>query len=200
MSAPRPRLSPIHWTGIGVAAAFGLLLILGNNPSPPPSANPPAAVARNGSSVASASRLEQPTSPSWDELDRISNRLLRQDRAVLSMIPARGYKDGFAGVVRDYRLHVNVNSEMYFNGMAMPEKKRPVGYYFSLFLTRTNKTGRYAELEGVHAVWFREKNETMFKPWNNWAQHFSDHDDWIKIGGTLDYEAAARRQAEGLIP
>lgn len=129
-------------------------------------------------------------------MEKLNERLDRHDRSVLSMIPAKGYRDGVAGVLRDYRLYVNVNSEIYFRGVPVPDKNLPVGYYFSLFICRVHKSNHYDELDGVHAVWFRARAQSSFVPWNEWAQHISDHDSWIKVGGPID-ETDSEQRANG---
>lgn len=182
---PKGRLSVIHWVGIVVGAISVLLLIVGK---PPANAPPVTSVKVPAPAVekASFSKLQQPSKPSWEEMDRINARLEQHNPSDLSTIPARGYKNGVAGVFKDYRLHANVNSEIFFRGAAIPEKGFPIGYYFSIYVTRKNSSGRYDELDGIHAQWFRAEGQSTFVPWNSWAQHISDHDSWLDPGGPID--------------
>lgn len=130
-------------------------------------------------------------------MDKLNKRLDRHDRSVLSAIPAKGYSDGVAGVLRDFKLYVNTNSEIYFRGVALPEKNLRVGYYFSLYICRVHKSNHYDELDGVHAVWFRAKAQSSFVPWNAWARHISDHDSWIESGGPIDEMDSVERASRG---
>ena len=136
--------------------------------------------------VTRSSIFEQPSSPTQAEMDSLNKRLDRHDRTALSSIPARGYKDGVAGVFRDHRLYVNTNSEIYFRNVAMPEKNVSAGYYFSLYVTRIRKSGKYDPLDGFHAQWFKGKGDTSFAPMNEWARHVSGHDAWLEPGGPVD--------------
>lgn len=182
---------------VAMAALFAAIWSISDNgpfpifrPAPPKALAASTAVAPT---MAVAIPPEQPTSPTWGEMDKLNKRLEHHDRSVLSVIPAMGYRDGVAGVLRDNRLYVNANSEIYFRAVPLPDKNQPVGYYFSLFVCRVHKSNHYEILDGVHAVWFRVKDQSSFVPWNAWAQHVSDHDSWIRSGGPIDEMDSVQR-------
>ena len=78
---------------------------------------------------------DQSEPPHKMDVDAITTRLERHDSSVLSFIPATGYKDGVAGVFRDYRLHINNNGELYYQYNAIPE---PLRHYRALYKLDSN--------------------------------------------------------------
>lgn len=82
---PTRRLSFVHWTGIVAAIAIAVLFALSDKPV----LRVPKGVSAMTAKPAAAfvPKMEQPSSPSWEEMERITERLNRQDRRILSMIP-----------------------------------------------------------------------------------------------------------------
>jgi hypothetical protein len=124
------------------------------------------------------------------DLTKINAQLARHDASVLSIIPANGYKDGLAGVFRDYHLHIGNNGWIAYLEEAIPEKNLGKGYHLVIYVSRIRPSGQYSDLAGFRASWFKADGAAMFVPLNNplnrWAQHLSDHDEWLRVGGPLD--------------
>ncbi len=120
-------------------------------------------------------------------IDKIQDRLTEHDSSVLSVIPSQGFKNGVAGVFKRHNLYVTENAE------AICESQIPMGggvhkpgCYISIYVSRKRASGRYTDLAGFHASWFRGIDEAEFRPTSGFAEHLSKPDSYLIQGGFLE--------------
>jgi hypothetical protein len=115
------------------------------------------------------------------------DQLLGHNPAPLKMIPAKGFKDGVAGVFKKFSLHVNKNAEIACNDHIQLPNVSGGGCLLTVYVSRRRANNSYSELAGWPAIWFRGVQEPEFRPMNKVAQYLSTADqEFLKKGGIVD--------------
>jgi hypothetical protein len=115
--------------------------------------------------------------------------LLGHDIRALSILPAPGFKDGVAGVFKKHRLHINQNAEIMCSDRSNLAIAPTAGCLLAIYVSRQRASGKYSDLAGWHAIWFRGVGDKVFRPVNNVAGYLSQEAPWfLKSGGLLDNE------------
>lgn len=115
------------------------------------------------------------------------NALLDHDVSALAILPAPGFKDGVAGVFRKHRLHINLNSEVLCSDRPSGAFAPTAGCYVSIYVSRERPSGKYSDLAGWHAIWFRGLKDHQFRPMNNVAEYLTSEDEsFLRKGGMLE--------------
>lgn len=113
--------------------------------------------------------------------------LLEHDSNALAILPAHGFRDGVAGVFKKHQLHVNQNSEVACNDRPVGSFAPTAGCYLSIYVSRKRSSGKYSDLAGWHAIWFRGVQDVEFRPMNNIAEYLTHEDaSFLKKGGMLE--------------
>ncbi|MNJ34590.1 hypothetical protein D3C77_293090 [compost metagenome] len=116
----------------------------------------------------------------------LENALGNHDSSALKIIPARGYKNGVAGVFKKYRLHVNQNVDVTCRDEPWPDTGA-AGCKVGVYVSRIRASNKYSDLAGWTAVWFRGVNDSSFKPVSPFAEHISTvNDSILRAGGLMD--------------
>jgi hypothetical protein len=116
----------------------------------------------------------------------LENALGNHDSSALKIIPARGYKNGVAGVFKKYRLHVNQNVGVTCRDEPWPDTGA-AGCKVGIYVSRIRASNKYTDLAGWTAVWFRGVNDSSFRPVSPFAEHISTvNDSILRAGGLMD--------------
>ena len=116
----------------------------------------------------------------------LENALGNHDSSALKIIPARGYKNGVAGVFKKYRLHVNQNADVSCRDEPWPDTGA-AGCKVGFYVSRIRASNKYSDLAGWTAVWFRGVNDASFRPVSPFAEHISTvNDSILRVGGLMD--------------
>lgn len=116
----------------------------------------------------------------------LENALGNHDSSALKIIPARGYKNGVAGVFKKYRLHVNQNVDVTCRDEPWPDTGA-AGCKVGIYVSRARASNKYSDLAGWTAVWFRGVNDSSFRPVSSFAEHISSvNDSILRVGGFMD--------------
>jgi len=116
----------------------------------------------------------------------LENALGNHDSSALKIIPARGYKNGVAGVFKKYRLHVNQNVDVTCRDEPWPDTGA-AGCKVGVYVSRARASNKYSDLAGWTAVWFRGVNDSSFRPVSPFAEHISSvNDSILRVGGLMD--------------
>ena len=115
--------------------------------------------------------------------------LLRREIQALSALPADGFRNGVAGVFKKYRLHINQNAEVMCSDHPAPTISQTPGCSVSIYVSRVRASGKYSDLAGWQAIWFRSIGEKTFRPVNKVAGYLTNAEPWfLRSGGMLDNE------------
>ncbi|MEE4889728.1 hypothetical protein V2K64_13275 [Pseudomonas alliivorans] len=107
--------------------------------------------------------------------------------SVLSVIPAKGFKEGVAGVFKRYHLHVNQNADVECSDLPLVKIDPRPGCVILIYVSRVRDSGTYSELAGLSASWFRGVGDSTFKPISPFAEHLStSNDSMLKVGGFME--------------
>lgn len=116
----------------------------------------------------------------------LESALGNHDSSALKIIPARGYKNGVAGVFKKYRLHVNQNVDVTCRDEPWPDTG-VAGCKVGIYVSRIRASNKYSDLAGWTAVWFRGVSDSSFRPVSPFAEHISTvNDSMLRIGGLMD--------------
>ncbi|MBD9459164.1 hypothetical protein IB241_15890 [Pseudomonas sp. PDM05] len=116
----------------------------------------------------------------------VENALGNHDSSALKIIPARGYKNGAAGVFKKYRLHVNQNADVTCRDEPWPDTGA-AGCKVGVYVSRIRASNQYSDSAGWTAVWFRGVNDSSFRPVSPFAEHISTvNDSILRVGGLMD--------------
>lgn len=119
----------------------------------------------------------------------VEDALLGRDIRALSILPANGFKDGVAGVFKKHQLHINQNAEVMCSDHPAPTISKTPGCSISIYVSRVRASGKYSDLAGWQAIWFRSVGEKTFTPINKVAGYLTKAEPWfLKSGGMLDNE------------
>jgi hypothetical protein len=119
----------------------------------------------------------------------IKHRIRKHDSSALAIIPAQGYKDGMAGVFKAFRLHINQNMEVACDDHHLYNADPQPGCMITVYVSRVRASGKYSDLAGWRASWFRGINEKSFHPASGFANYLSAGDvQMLNFGGFVDAE------------
>lgn len=117
----------------------------------------------------------------------LETALRRHNSSVLSVIPAKGFKEGVAGVFKKYHLHVNQNADVECSDLPLVKIDPRPGCVILIHVSRVRDSGKYSELAGWSALWFRGVGDAAFKPISPFAEHLStSNDSMLKVGGFME--------------
>ncbi|MCQ3018324.1 hypothetical protein NLO83_22350 [Pseudomonas tremae] len=117
----------------------------------------------------------------------LETALRRHNSSVLSVIPAKGFKEGVAGVFKKYHLHVNQNADVECSDLPLVKIEPRPGCVILIHVSRVRDSGKYSELAGWSALWFRGVGDSAFKPISPFAEHLStSNDSMLKVGGFME--------------
>lgn len=121
------------------------------------------------------------------KIDDISLGLVHHDVSVLSAVPVPGPDKDLAHLFKRRKLVIAQNGEAScLQRVTVHGKDRP-GCLISIYVSRKRANGKYSDLAGMHAIWFRGLTDNAFKPANGWAERITlDEVAWIGPGGRID--------------
>jgi hypothetical protein len=117
-------------------------------------------------------------------IDRVDAAIKRHQSSALAILPAK--RGTVADVFRQRHLQIAENGEAWCGRIPFGQSDLRAGCVIEVYVSRKRASGRYSALAGVHAIWFKSIHDNSFVPVNDWAQHVSDNDEWLRPGGWLD--------------
>ncbi|MYM32645.1 hypothetical protein GTP58_30365 [Duganella sp. CY15W] len=120
------------------------------------------------------------------DIDKINRAIDRHDVSVLAVVPVPGQDKNLARLFKRHNLVIANNGEALCEQAVKFDGLERAGCSISIFVSRKRGNGKYSDLAGFHATWFRGTHDKAFKPANGWAEHITYADEWIALGGMID--------------
>jgi len=109
-------------------------------------------------------------------IDGFDNAIRTGSQKIYAALPAKGYRNGFAGVLARHQLVVNPDysfTECSYDARVYSKTKYGPGCRVSLKLARRAANGALRDI-GIRVEWARDLSEKMFVPNNSiWASHLA---------------------------